>query len=316
MMGGVIRSSAAQDAEIEPGEPMLGRSEAMERVRRAITELAPIRAPVLVRGESGTGKELAALRLHAGSGRTGPFVPVNCGAIGETLAESALFGHRRGAFTGAVGDRAGAFERAHGGTLFLDEVAELPLPLQAMLLRAIETRRVLPIGGEREVPVDVRLVAATHRDLEALVRGGRFREDLYHRLRVLELVLPPLRSRRDDVPLLLEYFAVRASAELGRPVLVRPDAVEAACRHDWPGNVRALRNAVLRGAVRGDGLVDAAALLDDAAPVAEGIVVPRGDYRAMNRALLRRAVAEHGSIRRAAAALGIPRSTLGAWLKR
>jgi transcriptional regulator with PAS, ATPase and Fis domain len=232
------------------------------------------------------------------------------------LAESALFGHRRGAFTGAVGDRAGAFERAHGGTLFLDEVAELPLALQAMLLRALETRRVLPVGAEVELRIDTRLIAATHRDLESLVGDGRFREDLYHRLRVLELVLPPLRARPDDVPLLLEYFGVRASVELGRPVTFRPDAIEAACRHERPGNVRALRNAVLRAAARAAGPIDPAMLLDDLSPVAAGIVVPRGDYRAMNRALLRRAVAEHGSIRRAALALGVPRSTLGAWLKR
>jgi DNA-binding NtrC family response regulator len=312
----VIRRSFAQDAVREPGDPMLGHSKAMKRVRRAIGELAPIRAPVLVRGESGTGKELAALRLHQGSGRAGPFVPVNCGALGESLAESALFGHRRGAFTGAIGDRAGAFERAHEGTLFLDEVAELPPPLQAMLLRVLETRRVLPIGAEEEIAVDVRLVAATHRDLEALVGAGRFREDLYHRLRVLELVLPPLRARPDDVPLLLDYFAVRAAMELGRQVTFRPEAIEAACRHAWPGNVRALRNAVLRAAARAEGPIDASALLDDAPLIAEGIVVPRGDYQAMNRALLRKAVAEHGSLRRAAIALGIPRSTLSAWLRR
>jgi two-component system NtrC family response regulator len=310
-------SSNARDAGLGDHGTLLGGSAAMLRVREAIGRLAPLRSPVLVRGESGTGKELAAAQLHRQSGRRGAFVAVNCGAIGPGLAESRLFGHVRGAFTGAVRDRDGAFVRADGGTLFLDEVAELPLPLQAMLLRVLETGQVLPIGAETERRVDARLVAATHRDLEGLVAQGCFREDLYHRLRVLEVVMPPLRERPEDIPPLLSFFAMRAGEELGRTVELDEEAVAAARHHRWPGNVRALRNAVLRAGAGSRGPVTSDVLLD--AGTANGgdtIVIPRGDYRSMHRALLRAAVAQAGSIRKAALALAVPKSTLHAWLKR
>ncbi|HEY0136333.1 MAG TPA: sigma-54 dependent transcriptional regulator, partial [Nannocystis sp.] len=233
---------------------MIGGSPAFYALERSLLRLAGLPQAVLVRGETGTGKELAARALHTQGPRVaGPFVPLNCGAIPEGLFESELFGHVKGAFTGATRVHTGAFVRAHGGTLFLDEIAELPLPLQAKLLRVLETRRVSPVGGEAEVPIDVRVVAATHQPLEALVAAGRFRGDLYHRLSALEIDLPALRQRRADIPPLLEHFAAELAIELGRPVVLTPSAVTAATAHDWPGNIRELRNAVLRAAAGCDG---------------------------------------------------------------
>jgi DNA-binding NtrC family response regulator len=305
---------------------MIGASLAFRRVEHTLRRLALLRRPVLVRGETGTGKELAARFLHElGPRREGPFVAVNCGAIVDGLAESELFGHAKGAFTGAHRAHEGAFVRAHEGTLFLDEIGELPLLVQAKLLRVLETSRVHAVGAETDTLVDARVVCATHRDLEAMIATGRFREDLYHRLGVLVVQLPSLRERADDIPLLLARFAREAADELGRRVELHPAAVTAACAHPWPGNVRALKNAVLRAAALVDGPIQA----EDLVPVASGpelhttrasatasVTVVRGDWASMNRELLARAVAEHGSIRRAALALGIPRSTLGAWLKR
>jgi len=313
---------------------MIGRSLAFRRVEQALRRLALLRRPVLVRGETGTGKELAARFVHElGPRRAGPFVALNCGAIVDGLAESELFGHVKGAFTGAHRAHTGAFERAHGGTLFLDEIGELPLSLQAKLLRVLETSRVHAVGAEADTVVDVRVVCATHRDLETMVATGRFRDDLYHRLGVLVVCLPPLRERVEDIPLLLERFTREAADELGRGVELQPAAVAAACAHPWPGNVRALKNAVLRAAALVDGPIQPEDLLpaamgsptvgphperdmDMRAAERPSVTVARSDWATMNRELLARAVAEHGSIRRAALALGIPRSTLGAWLKR
>jgi transcriptional regulator with GAF, ATPase, and Fis domain len=340
---GLIASSSPSFAaeSVHPRTPsgaqavlgMIGRSLAFRRVEQTLRRLALLRRPVLVRGETGTGKELAARFVHElGPRREGPFVALNCGAIVDGLAESELFGHVKGAFTGAHRAHTGAFERAHGGTLFLDEIGELPLPLQAKLLRVLETSRVHPVGAEADTVVDARVVCATHRDLEAMVAAGRWREDLYHRLGVLVVHLPPLRERADDIPLLLERFTREAEGELGRAVVLHPAAVAAACSHPWPGNVRALKNAVLRAAALVDGPIAAEDLLPavstgspsaaaDVRPHASvtpsmSVMVARGDWASMNRELLARVVAEHGSIRRAARALGIPRSTLGAWLKR
>ena len=315
------RSLAPRGAGGMPGMlGMIGMSRTFRKLQGQLERLAPVRQPVLLRGETGTGKELAARALHDASPRAaGPFVAINCATIVDGLAESMLFGHVRGAFTGAHRDHQGAFARAHGGTLFLDEVAELPRQLQAKLLRAMETRRIIPLGGESETEVDVRIVAATHRDLEAMVSVGDFREDLLHRLGVLVVELPPLRERRADIPDLLTHFATQASDELGRPVTVAPEAVAAAQAYDWPGNIRALRNAVLRAGALCEGPIGARALLPSvgAAPLPTGgMVLPKGDYGSMNRELLRRAVHEHRSIRQAAKALGVPRSTLGAWLKK
>ncbi|MCA9716090.1 MAG: sigma-54-dependent Fis family transcriptional regulator, partial [Myxococcales bacterium] len=235
--------------------------------------------------------------------------------------ESELFGHVRGAFTGAHRDHAGAFARAGGGTLFLDEVAELPLPLQAKLLRVLETRRVSPVGAEREFEVDVRVVSATHRPLERWVRDGQFREDLFHRLSVLTINIPPLRARKGDLALLIQTFSRSISDELGRVVQLEREALDAAELFPWPGNIRELRNALLRAAALTDGPICKRALLPRRAtgPVngdANTITIPRGTFTEMKRALIRHYLAEHGSIRKAARVLGVPRSTLGAWLKR
>jgi two-component system response regulator AtoC len=210
--------------------------------------VAQVKSPVLIQGESGTGKELVARAIHErGTRREGPFVPVNCGAIVEALLESELFGHVKGAFTDAKSDRAGLFREAHGGTLFLDEVAELPPGFQVKLLRAIQFEEVRPVGAAGPVSVDVRVVAAGAADLPAAVKAGRFREDLYYRLNVLPLFLPPLRERPEDVPPLLDHFLNLFSARLGRPrPEVAPEAVEALVRYHWPGNVRELENLVDR----------------------------------------------------------------------
>ena len=304
--------------------PLLGNTPAVEHARRLIRRVAPLPHCVLVQGETGTGKELAARMLHdASPRRVGPFVAINCGAIPGHLAESELFGHLRGAFTGAHRDRAGAFVRADGGTLFLDEVGELPLPLQAKLLRALEVGTVLPVGAEQEVRVDARIVAATHRDLPKMVADGRMREDLVHRLAIFVVQLPALRERAGDIELLVEHFAALAERETGVPVRVEPGAIAAARRHDWPGNLRVLTNAVLRAAGHGEGGVTAegpcargpwsVTSVDDGGG-APGLVVPRGSFAAMKRAILQKVVAEAGSIREAAHVLDIPRSTLGAWL--
>ncbi|MFT7626358.1 MAG: two-component system response regulator AtoC [Myxococcota bacterium] len=219
---------------------------AMHQVFETCRNVAETEASVLVRGDSGTGKELLARAIHAESARAaGPFVAVNCAALTATLMESELFGHVKGAFTGAVRDRAGIFREAHGGTLFFDEVAELPLDLQAKLLRVLEERTVTPVGSSKTIPVDVRIVSATHRSLRTLARTGRFREDLMFRLRVVPIFLPPLRDRRGDVEVLLRRMIGEHNTHGPRVVdSVAPDAMRALLDHDWPGNVRELRNVV------------------------------------------------------------------------
>lgn len=320
----VVASDGDQNAIYTSTSAMVGRSPAFLRVIAAARKLAPLRLPVLVAGETGTGKELVARALHElGGRRTGPFVAVNCAAIPDALAESHLFGHVRGAFTGAERNHTGAFSRADGGTLFLDEVAELPMLLQAKLLRVLETGQVIAVGSERERPVDVRVVSATHRPLEQMVNAGRMREDLFHRLSVFVVSVPPLRERADDIPLLIEHFLANAAKELGHEVGITRHAVQAATRHPWPGNVRALRNAIMRAAALTDGPIGMEDLLDPVPVVApspardaSALHVPRGDYASMQRHMLQQVVAEQGSIRRAARVLGVPRSTLGSWLKR
>lgn len=232
---------------IGPGGLILGRSPRMQEVLRLLERVAPTGVTVLVYGESGTGKELVARRLHQLSGRRGPFVAVNCSAIPEGLMESELFGHVRGSFTGAVSDKPGLFEEAHGGTLLLDEVGELPFPLQPKLLRALQEGKVKRVGGNREVEVDVRIVSATNRDLGAEVAAGRFREDLYYRLNVVALEIPPLRERRQDVPLLAHHFLQKYAAQFGRPVVgFTRETLELLEGHPFPGNVRELENVVER----------------------------------------------------------------------
>ena len=227
---------------------LLGRSEPMLALFRSLDRLVSSDISVLLYGESGTGKELVARALHSSSlRRNGPFVPVNCAAIPETLHEAELFGHEKGAFTGATSRRTGRLEEADGGTLFLDEIAEMPPGLQAKLLRALQERAFRRVGAESEVRSDFRLVAATNRDLFGEVRAGRFREDLYYRINVFQLTLPPLRDRNDDVVLLAE--AILAEAGAGRAMRLSSEACEVLRRHDWPGNVRELRNAIQHAAV-------------------------------------------------------------------
>ncbi len=217
-------------------------------MRERIERVARSMAPVLIQGESGTGKELVARAIHERSSRgAGPFVAINCGAIPEALIEAELFGHRKGAFTGAQEDRPGVFQAAQGGTLFLDEIGELPLPLQTRLLRAVQERAVRPVGATAEQPVDVRLLSATHRDLAAEVAAGRFRQDLYYRLNVIEIPLPPLRERREDLPLLAGAVLQRLAAEAGTaPAALAPEALAALAAQPLPGNVRELENRLHR----------------------------------------------------------------------
>jgi DNA-binding NtrC family response regulator len=235
---------------------LVGGSAAMAELRSAIARVAPIPSQVLITGESGTGKELVARDLHRlGSQPSGPFVAINCAALPESLVESELFGHERGAFTGAIGTRKGAFEAAERGTLFLDEVGELPLPLQAKLLRVLEERQITRLGGTKPVAIEARIVAATNRDLEAEVRGGRFREDLYFRLAVHTIRVPPLRDRRSDVPALAEQFLTGICARFGvRRKRIAPDAMDLLMAYEWRrNNVRELRNVVERMIIAADG---------------------------------------------------------------
>ncbi|HEY4177317.1 MAG TPA: sigma-54 dependent transcriptional regulator [Kofleriaceae bacterium] len=231
------------------GVRIIGRSPALSRVLDTVSRVAGKDVTVLIRGETGSGKELVASLLHANSSRTTrPFVVFNCAAIPPELADAELFGHARGAFTGAVAARDGYFVQADGGTIFLDEVGELPLALQAKLLRVIQEREVQPIGSGQVKHVDVRVVAATHRDLEAEIKAGRFREDLFYRLNVVQIVVPPLRERRSDVPLLVREFARKYSERfgLGFVVQLEPDLVAYLEKQSWPGNIRQLENTIAR----------------------------------------------------------------------
>jgi transcriptional regulator with GAF, ATPase, and Fis domain len=225
---------------------IIGESPALRRAIGVLQKAAPTDAPVLLLGESGTGKELFARALHELSGRRpGPFVAINCAALPETLLDSELFGHVRGAFTGAVADAVGKFQAAHGGTIFLDEVGDMSAALQAKLLRTLQEGEIQPVGSPRARRVDVRVVCATNRDLEGLVRTGRFRQDLFFRLNVVALRLPPLRERREDLEPLARYFLDRDARELRRPISgFAPAALARLRSYDWPGNVRELRNAV------------------------------------------------------------------------
>jgi DNA-binding NtrC family response regulator len=227
---------------------IIGRSPLMESLKRTIEKVAPTPSVVLIRGETGTGKELVAEALHRLSPRAeAPLVRINCGALPENLVEAELFGHERGAFTGAERSKPGRFELAHGGTLFLDEVGELPLSIQVKLLRVVQDGVIDRVGSTESRSVDVRLLAATHRDLKEEVAAGRFREDLYYRLNVIELVVPPLRERREDIPSLVESFLDRQAKRLLRPrPAITPEAVSALCGMAWAGNVRELENAVER----------------------------------------------------------------------
>ena len=234
------------DPESQNFQGILSRSPAMRDVFQIISNAAETEATVLVRGESGAGKELVAKAIHDLSARhSAPFLAINCAALSSNLLESELFGHVRGAFTGAIKDHSGLFQRAHGGTLFLDEVAELPLELQAKLLRVIQERNYIPVGGDRSIEVDVRIVAATHRSLREEVKSGRFREDLMYRLRVVPIFIPPLRERREDISLLIWHFINQHNAENFRKIeKIDPQAMRVLLDYTWPGNIRELHNVV------------------------------------------------------------------------
>jgi two-component system response regulator PilR (NtrC family) len=227
---------------------IIGESKALRDLLKMMERIASTTSNVLVIGESGTGKELVARQLHDWSDRAKKaFVAVNCGAIPENLIESELFGHKRGSFTGAVADKPGLFEVASGGTLFLDEIGELPLSMQVKLLRAIQSRTIRRVGGNDDQKIDVRLIAATNRNLEKMVAEGTFREDLYYRLNVLMLTTPPLRERVEDIPILVEHFFRKCAAKFGKELQgVTPDAMRALESYSWPGNVRELENQVER----------------------------------------------------------------------
>ncbi|MFO7809352.1 sigma-54-dependent transcriptional regulator [Guyparkeria sp.] len=235
--------------------PLIGQSRAMRQLREMIGRLARSQAPIFIQGESGTGKELVAREIHAHSSRAGgPFVPVNCGAIPSELIESELFGHHKGSFTGATRDKPGLFRAAEGGTLFLDEIAELPLPLQVSLLRVLQERRVRPVGGTEEVPIDVRIVSASHQDLNQAVTDGRFRQDLFFRLNVIGLRVPPLRERLDDLPALAAAILGRLAARDQRPVPgIDPAVLQTLTSQTFPGNVRELENLLERAMALTDG---------------------------------------------------------------
>ncbi|MGV8041132.1 MAG: sigma-54-dependent transcriptional regulator [Thermoanaerobaculaceae bacterium] len=240
-----LRRPAATE-EVSGGDDLVGMSPAMRSIKDRVAQIARSDATVLITGESGTGKELLAKTIHAASPRaSGPFLAVNCGALPEGLLESELFGHVRGSFTGAVRDKRGLFEEANGGTLFLDEIGELPLPLQVKLLRALQDRRVRPVGGNREATCDVRVMAATNADLRSLIEAGRFREDLFFRINVLSATLPPLRERLEDIPVLARVFLDRAARRLGvEKKEFQKDVILVLQAHPWPGNVRELENVV------------------------------------------------------------------------
>ncbi len=300
-------------------EGIIGESGAMQEVLSLVRRVAPSDATVLIRGESGTGKELIAQAIHYASPRAaGPLVRVNCAALPETLLESELFGHEKGAFTGAVASRKGRVELAHGGTLFLDEIGDLPLHLQVKLLRVLQEREIERVGSSRPTPVDVRVLAATHRDLEALVRSGRFRDDLYYRINVVTISLPPLRERREDIPRLLEHFLQRFATKNGKAIrgLTR-EARDALLRYDYPGNVRELENLVERAVVltRDDviGLDDLPLSLQAEAgpePEAEARSLPAA-VEGLERRMIREALARAGGVQtRAAELLGISERVL------
>ena len=253
----------ASSTNAVPDEPnireLIGRSEAMLEVSKQIALSAQSSATVLISGESGTGKEIVARLIHQYSGREGRFVAINCAAIVDNLLESELFGHVKGAFTGATADKAGRFQQAEDGTLFLDEIGELAPPLQAKLLRALQEQTVEPVGGSRTVPVNARIIAATHRDLFQAARDGLFREDLAYRLDVINIQLPPLRHRREDIPLLVQALLGRAAQKLQRPVPPLEDAaMDKLLQHSWPGNVRELENVLTQALVQArDGSISA-----------------------------------------------------------
>jgi DNA-binding NtrC family response regulator len=307
--------------------PMMGRSPAMRRAFEMADRVAASDSTVLIQGESGTGKDLLAQEIHARSPRNGkPYVAVNCAALPETLIESELFGYERGAFTGAAQQRKGRFEQAHGGTLFLDEIGDMNPVTQSKVLRALENRTIERLGGTQSIPVDVRLISATHRNLPLAIRDGKFREDLFYRLRVVTIELPPLRAHKEDIPVLVDSFLQLHGARLGRNLRLTKEALTILERYDWPGNVRELKNTIERGMVLSRAEELGAADLPEEVVKGSPAIPKSGedgadhglsekDFRDAKRkfevAYLRRQLASHRwNISRTAASIGLHRQSL------
>ncbi len=304
---------------------LVGRSPAMLHLFQLLTSTAASEAPVILYGESGTGKELAAAALHCLSSRAkGPFIKVNSAALSQSLLESELFGHVKGAFTGAERTRVGRFEAAHRGTIFLDEIGDLPLETQAKLLRVLQEKVIEKVGDHRPVPVDVRVITATHQDLHLLMEEGKFREDLFFRINVIPIHLPPLRERREDIPLLVEHFLERSAAKTQKPITgLSREALEICWRYDWPGNVRELMNVIDYAFV----LCSGGAILPEHLPAqltGRPASPPRprrpeagtpGPQRVTREELVQALQAAQGQKTKAAALLGVSRVTLWKWLK-
>lgn len=315
-----IPSTRSKTANLPPDE-VLFAGNAMQAVKKLISDVAPTPATVLITGESGTGKELAARAIHAGSPRkTGPFIAINCAAIPENLLESELFGHEKGAFTGATQTRQGKFELACGGTLFLDEIGEMPLLLQTKLLRVLQERVFERVGGSSLIKADLRIITATNRDLLQEVQERRFREDLYYRLHVFPIALPPLRLRLDGLPDLIEYLISQISEQISQPGLtVAPDALQALCQYTWPGNIRELQNILERAAILSKGQITRTELPDIITSQARASAVDSGsdtNLKGLERAAILETLAACGNNRRLAAEqLGISKRTLQYRLK-
>src|SRR5262245_14570519 len=310
-------------ARVDAQHTMVGESRGMSRLREQVAMAAPTNGRVLIFGENGTGKELVARNIHALSlRRTGPFVEVNCAAIPEELIESELFGHVRGAFTGAVADRRGKFELAHGGTIFLDEIGDMSVKTQAKVLRVLQEQVMEAVGGSTRIRVDARVVAATNKDLYAEIKAGRFREDLFFRLNVVPISVPSLRERREDIPLLADHFMAMLAREYGRRAKrFESDAVDALQRYPWPGNVRELRNVIERVMIMVPGervtardllFLDQSATPGAAVEADTSPIMPLHDARDdfERQYILRALAAQQGNISRTADVLGVERSNL------
>ena len=317
------RELRAALAERHRVEGIIGESGPMQEALSLVRRVAPSDATVLIRGESGTGKELIARAIHYASPRAaGPLVKVNCAALAESLLEAELFGHEKGAFTGAIATRKGRFELADGGSLFLDEIGDLPAHMQVRLLRVLQEREFERVGSSRPIAVNVRLLAATHRDLEALVREDRFREDLYYRINVVTVALPPLRERREDLPLLIDHFVHTFATKNAKPIAgLTREARETLLRYDYPGNVRELENLIERAVVltRDEiiGVADLPLTLHDPAP--EPAVAPglEAAVEAIERRMIREALGQASGVQtRAAELLGVSERVLRYKLKK
>jgi DNA-binding NtrC family response regulator len=319
-----LRSRLATDGQFGP---MIGHAPAMRRAFEIADRVAPTDSTVLILGESGTGKDLLSLEIHARSPRSEkPFVAVNCAALPETLIESELFGYERGAFTGAAQQKKGKFELASGGTLFLDEIGDMNPVTQAKVLRALENRTIERLGGSQPIPVDVRIISATHRNLPDEIRAGKFREDLFYRLRVVSVELPPLRAHKEDIPMLAEAFLQMHGARLGRTVRLKREALAAIEKYDWPGNVRELKNALERSLVLGRGEEIGVEDLPEEVASGESLAskvagrkgddgLAENDFREAKRKfevayLTRQLVAHRWNVSRTAATIGLHRQSL------